>query len=394
MRIYLSFLQSGDTQHPIPAYKFWQAYLKPGLEESGYQWLEHPTVDWASGLMLDTDDHHAVQTWRDRTWGPTIAAIRTAHQEQPINLFLSYCYPHMVEEAAIRDIQAMGIPCVNYFCDNIRNFRTIPASFGIFDLNWVPEKNALPLYHKQGFASIHLPMPMWVDPKFRTLSKEECYGPTFIGTRDAQREMLFAEALKYGAKLELRGRGWGPPPPHTPSMTPTPPPPRAPWPTVLKRQLAMVQQEQSVSPLLRKVANRFRKPLPDRLFEAHVRPAPNHDEFIEICQKSRIFLGVTRYPSLRYPFHQPNTYARLREIEAPMLGACYLTEWAAELEDLFKIGEEIETYHDAREMVAKITRLEADPALRTRLRRAGQKRALSEHSIGRSMEKIIQRFRD
>ena len=44
----------------------------------------------------------------------------------------------------------------------------------------------------------------------------------------------------------------------------------------------------------------------------------------------------------------------MRDIEAPMLSACYLTQWTEGLEDLYELGEEIETYNSVEEMANKI----------------------------------------
>jgi hypothetical protein len=51
------------------------------------------------------------------------------------------------------------------------------------------------------------------------------------------------------------------------------------------------------------------------------------------------------------PIDQPNTYSRLRDIEAPMLGACYLTEQTEGLECLYDIGNEIEIYKDPESFI-------------------------------------------
>ena len=71
-----------------------------------------------------------------------------------------------------------------------------------------------------------------------------------------------------------------------------------------------------------------------------------------------------------------------------MMGACYLTEWAKELENLYELGEEIETYRTAEEMVETIRELESSPAKRTQLRSRGQRRALECHTIGQTLTKI------
>ena len=71
-----------------------------------------------------------------------------------------------------------------------------------------------------------------------------------------------------------------------------------------------------------------------------------------------------------------------------MMGACYLTEWTEELEQLYEIGEEIETYRTAEEMVEKIAELKSSNQKRQLLRRRGQERALQDHTIGQTLKKI------
>src|SRR5438094_9278569 len=123
MRIFLSCLQS-VRPHSIPAYSFWQVYFKRGIEEAGHSWVEVPSVDWAEALTLVSEAK--LCTWRDRAWSGTLDFIRRELQAGPIDLFLSYLYPQMVEPGAIREIQGLGVPCVNFFCDNVREFHRVP----------------------------------------------------------------------------------------------------------------------------------------------------------------------------------------------------------------------------------------------------------------------------
>jgi spore maturation protein CgeB len=97
-------------------------------------------------------------------------------------------------------------------------------------------------------------------------------------------------------------------------------------------------------------------------------------------------------PTARASNHRPLAYSRLRDIEAPMLGACYLTEWTEGLDSLFQLGEEIETYRTAEELALKLAELRKAPTRRLSLRRRGQLRALNEHSVRRSIERISQRL--
>jgi hypothetical protein len=125
-----------------------------------------------------------------------------------------------------------------------------------------------------------------------------------------------------------------------------------------------------------------------KLFDNAVRKKPDADEYVEITQQSVVTLGINRYPSFRHPLSRPDTYSRLRDLEAPMLGACYLTEWTEGLDQLYEIGDEIETYRSAEEMIWKIRELKSNPEKRKRLRRKGQRRALNDHSVSQSLKKI------
>jgi spore maturation protein CgeB len=105
-----------------------------------------------------------------------------------------------------------------------------------------------------------------------------------------------------------------------------------------------------------------------------------------------VVLGINRVPSLVASDRHPLVYSRLRDIEAPMLGACYLTEWTAGLERLYDLGKEIETYRTAEELTAKLSELRADPERRISMRARAQRRALAEHSVARSIELIADRL--
>ncbi len=382
MRIFLSCLQS-PYKHPVPAYQFWETYFKKGIEEAGYEWLESPNVDWAEGLVYFNEED--LKKWRDRTWNNTLDFIKRQHQIKPIDLFLSYLFPKQVDSNAIQDIQSLGIPCVNFFCDNVREFRRIPKSFYCFDLHWVPEFKALKMYQQAKLKYVYAPMPVWISPEQRHCDHLEKYGVSFIGSRDIQREALLAQAVKSHIPVEIRGAGWMGN--SSKSLI-----------NISKsrgfRQTSINQwnfiNSQGISAWLRKIQSKSSPRIDDDIFASCVKPQPSQQEYNAIIQQSTITLGISRYPSYRYPFTQPNTYSRMRDIEAPMMGACYLTEWTEGLDDLYELGEEIETYRTSEELVEKIQYLTNSSALRNSLRLKGQKRALSEHNIARSINKIWQ----
>ncbi len=240
------------------------------------------------------------------------------------------------------------------------------------------------MYQQAGLPFIHAPMPMWVDPECRTWDHRENYGVSFIGSRDSLRERLFAHVLRHGLPVELRGDGWDRS--QAAPIFPSRPPLRG-----IREQFVMIG-EQGATAWIRKVAGRWRSRVPDSTFHDAMRPRPDAAGYISVTQQSRITLGVNRYPSFRYPFNRPDTYSRLRDLEAPMLGGCYLTEWTEGLDQMYDLGTEIEAYRDAEELVAKARMLEAEPARRRNLRRLGQARALAKHTVGASLACIGQKL--
>ena len=136
MEVLLSFLQGSPT-HPLPAYSFWEFYIKNGIEEAGFKWQEVPKVDWVFGMVPQTQD--SFLQWKQDAWQKTLQYIK----KNKVDLFLSYLYPQQVDIEVLTEIKKLGIPIVNFFCDNVREFKKIPEAFSVFDLNWVPEYKAI-----------------------------------------------------------------------------------------------------------------------------------------------------------------------------------------------------------------------------------------------------------
>ena len=387
MNIYLSFLQS-KINHPVPAYSFWEYYIKNGIVEGGDEWQEGE-VDWAEGLLYTLDKTKLAQ-WKTETWEKTVKDIQLKHNKKPISCFLSYLYPHQVEEQAIREIQKMGIPCVNFFCDNVREFTSAPKEFAVFDLNWVPEYKALTLYKKAGHQYIHLPMPMWVEPKNRNLPTIETNGVSFIGSVDVQRVLLFEEAVKKGLQINIYGKGWKDERVetiiHEKNID------KSGVKQTLVNQMVFLKRF-GLAGFFRKMSQRNLQFNPSTNLEKSLKGKLTFEDYVTITKESAVTLGVNRYPSYHYPLNSPNTYSRLRDIEAPMLGACYLTEWTEGIDKLYEVGKEIEVYSNAEDLKEKAIRLLADKQKRMVLRRGGQERALKQHSIQTSLKAINQTFK-
>lgn len=376
MKIFLSFLQ-GPSDYPVPAYAFWQHYMKQGITEAGFEWTECAEADWAKGISPLSKK--ALNSWQDETWSKTIAHLKNNRPD----IFLSYLYPQQIASAALHEIRKMGIPCVNFFCDNYREFDKIPNAFSSFDLHWVPEFKSSVQYQQAGLNHLHLPMPMWVSPAYRNTKITENQQVTFIGSADRQRIALLNLLALKSDDLKVYGRGW------------------------LDQQPGDSQKNSMFSKAINQIRFLGRhglKKYQQKIIQSHISIQPNtqlqyklngnlnFEDYNNLTRTSMVTLGINRFPSFHFPFERPGSYSRLRDIEAPMLGACYLTEWTEGIEQLFDTETEIACYHDTETLHMQIERLKKDTALRKQLRKNGQLRALSDHSIPETLKKLFNKL--
>lgn len=80
---------------------------------------------------------------------------------------------------------------------------------------------------------------------------------------------------------------------------------------------------------------------------------------------------------------------KLRDFDGPMSGSCYVTQRNADLDPLFRVGEEVVVYEDVEDCVGVISGLLADAARRERIAYAGRARAEGEHTWGHRFRHLM-----
>jgi hypothetical protein len=379
MRILLSCLQ-GRLDHSIPAYSFWRSYFVNGLREAGHEPIEAPGLDWAEGMIDENIER--LRDWRSRTWQSLLDFARRENAREPIDLFLSYLSPLQVDYSAVAQLRHFGIPCVNFYCDNVREFRQIPDVFRCFDLHWVPEFEALLMYSKAGLPHVHAPMPCWIPPALRSAPERESSEIIFIGSADILRQALLGRAIERGANIEIYGRGW-----NTATVDPGRKHSKLVGHQKIINQVAFARRHGLMA--LGRKFTRSNSERPAEMPPAYAQKGElSEAEYFEKTRNATVTIGISRLPSVRSTSSSLLTYSRMRDIEAPMLGACYLTERTRGVCELYNVGVEIETYETAEELAAKIGDLSRDPSRRRIMRESAQNRALNEHCVGRSISKI------
>ncbi len=84
----------------------------------------------------------------------------------------------------------------------------------------------------------------------------------------------------------------------------------------------------------------------------------------------------------------PTSASNMRLFEATGVGTCLLTDWRANLAELFEPDAEVVAYRDAAECVEKVRYLLAHETERRRIAAAGQRRTLREHTFARRAAQI------
>lgn len=79
----------------------------------------------------------------------------------------------------------------------------------------------------------------------------------------------------------------------------------------------------------------------------------------------------------------------MRLYEATGVGTCLLTDWKANLNDIFEPGKEVVAYRDPEECVELARRYLKDDEAREAIGRAGQSRTLREHTYSHRMQEFI-----
>jgi len=336
--------------------------LRRSLEDMGHELVRFDFPGWPDDADADWQAHG-----KPRTNQHLLDAFRAAGR---VDLFFGYFYSSVVYPETIRQIKQSGVPIVNFSCNNVHQFELVRDIAPEFDLCVVPEQAAQADFKRVGARPVRIQLA--ANPRvYHPMPVARTYDVTFVGQRYADRAELLHHLHSNAIAVRAWGAGWQPRKRLDVAH--------------LKAGLALVEDERW---------DGIRRMLRSRLAAGPAATTSSSDsldtsvfggprllqrDLVTMFSRSRLSLGfATAGDSHRSA--QRLTHLRLREFEAPMSGALYLTEHKEELAEYFTPGEEVLTYANRDELLEKTRYYLAHHEQAERVRRAAFQRARHEHT--------------
>lgn len=297
-----------------------------------------------------------------------------------IDLFFSYLTDGMVEPGAIDEIRRTGVPTCNFSCNNAHQFYLVEQISSHFDYSLHAERDARDKF--LGVGANPLWWPMASNPKyFGPIHCRRTIEASFVGGSYALRSRYVESLLRSGVDAHAYGPNWT-----NGASTKAR--------TKAKRVKLLAQALTSGTTSSQYRASAQLAELDQRRNLARQYPRNVHvpvsdEKLIKLYSQSHISLGFVEVFDRHDPTAAVIKHLHLREFEAPMCGALYVTGYTNELAEMFDIGKEVVAYRDTEELVDKAKYYLAHPKQAERVRAAGRHRALKCHTYQKRFRDLI-----
>jgi hypothetical protein len=337
--------------------------LRRSLEDMGHELVRFDFPGWPDDADPDWQQHG-----KPKTNERLLAAFRSAMSKRPVDLFFGYFYSSVAYPQTIDLIRQSGVPTVNFSCNNVHQFDLVRDIAPRFDVCVVPEQAAQASFQEVGARPLRIQLA--ANPRvYRPLPEPRIYDVTFVGQRYADRADFLGHLHVHGVGVHAWGAGWQ----HNKRLDLA----------NAKAALALVEDEglDGVRRLLRPRPESNGTAAASRGVDTSAFGGPRllHGDLIRMFSQSRLSLGFATAGNSHLSGTRL-THLRLREFEAPMSGALYLTEDQPELAEYFEPSREVLTYTDRDDLLGKARYYLAHPEKSERIRRAGLERARREHT--------------
>jgi hypothetical protein len=280
--------------------------------------------------------------------------IHAAHIQGGLDAVISYCFSSDVDPALIERTIELGVPWINFFCDSTYAFDRVEALARVTSLNWFPERAAAPNYRALGRAVLCRPYAVHPAALPEAICETAEHALGFVGAPTGNRVLRLAGLLLFRCPAAVRGEGW---------WRTTATPPRRPPPGADRRARGRLGERLLVRALT-PVVRRGARPLAD-------------DEMVPFLSRCRVVLGLNEGRDLHGVYQ---SYLKLRDVEFPGYGCCYLTQHNEDVEHAFEVGREVLTFRHVAEAASLVRRSVRYPAQARAMGQAARRRVLADHN--------------
>jgi spore maturation protein CgeB len=344
--------------------------LRQSLEAMGHQLIRFEFPGWP-----DDGDPRWQHHGKPRTNERMLEAFREARAD----LFYGYLYSSVVYPSTVDRIKESGVPTVNFSCNNVHQFDLVRDIAPHFDLNIVPERAALPAFAEVKARTKRIQLA--ANPRvYHPLPELRRYDVAFVGQRYADRAVFLDHLYTNGIAVRAWGAGW-----QARKKLDI---------TTAKAALALIEDERfdGITRILRRRAAVATAPAingQDTIdTQAYGGPRLLHRDLVRMFSQSKVSLGFATAGDSHTSANRL-THLRLRDFEAPMCGALYMTEHQDELAEYFEVGSEVLAYENKEDLLEKVRYYLRRPEQAERIRHAGLGRAQRDHTWERRFDELF-----
>jgi len=276
--------------------------------------------------------------------------IETQNSIKKIDLFFSYFWSASILPETIDKIKDLGIITVNFYCNNIHQFDLVSDIAPHYDYCMFPEREALQKYIDVGAKPVHIQMAANPDI-YKPYSLSRDYDVTFVGQNYLNRQNYAEYLFKNGIDIHIFGPNW---------------------------ENVLNQNRWGIINKFKSIIGSNKSILP----KTNVNGPLSDEELIKMYSRSKISLNFSEVvvTDRKYDLGAIKRHIRLRDFEAPMSEALYITGYQNELKEYYEIDKEIICYDTKEELLEKIRYYLTHPEEAESIRKAGYKRALKDHT--------------
>jgi hypothetical protein len=125
------------------------------------------------------------------------------------------------------------------------------------------------------------------------------------------------------------------------------------------------------------------------LFQPCVRGSVKFDQQARVYSAYEVSMSFSNVWADGHPGSHLVPHVRLRDFEAPMCRACYVTGHTDEIAEFYEVGKEIDTYRSEEELVDKVRFYLGHTAAADKLREAGYQRAVRDHTWAQRFQQLF-----